>query len=307
MKRTILCLCLLTVLSSDAVAEGWLSGTVTDRVSGLPVAGTRVTVHVLLPDSIAFPTETDSAGRYAITGIVPGNEIYVIMAGKPMYKGYYLRYDDLGSGSHTVDIVLEPQEILPPGGGEGDSSIVSGLVLARTGVDLAPLAGAEVTLRSGGRTLLAVTDLEGEYRSVVPQGSYAITASAPGYESSGSNGVEVGPEGTVFSTVLTPTVTHVTEEKRLQREFGLISAYPNPFNPSTRIRYAVAAAQGGDTRIRLTVHNLLGQELAVLVDGIRSPGTYEVAFDASGLPSGVYLCFLSTGTVHSTEKLIVAR
>ena len=68
-------------------------------------------------------------------------------------------------------------------------------------------------------------------------------------------------------------------------EFSLGQNFPNPFNPSTRVPYSLPHR----SLVRLSVYSMLGSEVAVLVNGERSPGSYEVRFDAASLPSGVYL------------------
>ena len=69
------------------------------------------------------------------------------------------------------------------------------------------------------------------------------------------------------------------------RDFELYQNYPNPFNPTTTIKYSLSSA----SHVRLIVYNLLGQEVAVLVDGMKSQGEYQVEFKATGLASGVYM------------------
>ena len=66
--------------------------------------------------------------------------------------------------------------------------------------------------------------------------------------------------------------------------YALDQNYPNPFNPSTTIRFSLPEA----SHVRLTVFNLLGEELAVLINEQRQAGVYDQKFDASGLPSGSY-------------------
>jgi hypothetical protein len=92
--------------------------------------------------------------------------------------------------------------------------------------------------------------------------------------------------------------------------FLLEQNYPNPFNPVTVIRYAIpgARAQGlGTNNVRLVVYDLLGREVATLVNETRQPGTYVVQFDASRLSSGVYFYRLQAGTFVDTKKLILLR
>jgi chitinase len=88
----------------------------------------------------------------------------------------------------------------------------------------------------------------------------------------------------------------------------LLQNYPNPFNPATVIRYAVAGARGwglGTINVRLAVYDLLGREVAVLVNESKPPGNYEVAFNAAGLASGVYFYRLTTGNFVQTRSMVV--
>jgi len=86
--------------------------------------------------------------------------------------------------------------------------------------------------------------------------------------------------------------------------FSLDQNHPNPFNPSTRIRYSVASP----ANIRLAVYDLLGRELEVLVNDARTAGVYTANFDASRFASGVYVYMLQIdGRVHSTRKMMLVK
>ncbi len=86
-------------------------------------------------------------------------------------------------------------------------------------------------------------------------------------------------------------------------EFYLYQNYPNPFNPSTVISYQLPVAG----LVTLKVYDLLGNEVATLVNEYRSAGSYEVEFKASSLSSGVYFYKLSTGSFTQTKKLILMK
>jgi len=79
--------------------------------------------------------------------------------------------------------------------------------------------------------------------------------------------------------------------------------YPNPFNPSTTIRYALPRR----SQVRLTVFDVLGQQLLVLVDEEVEAGYHEVQFDAGRLSSGVYFYRLHAGDYAQTKKLLLLR
>ena len=88
-------------------------------------------------------------------------------------------------------------------------------------------------------------------------------------------------------------------------EFQLYQNYPNPFNPSTRIGFRVRGS--GLNFVRLAVYDVLGREMAVLVNGRMAPGTYGVTFDASHLTSGVYFCRMISGNFAATTRMVLAR
>ncbi len=86
--------------------------------------------------------------------------------------------------------------------------------------------------------------------------------------------------------------------------------YPNPFNPSTTIQYTVAGARGqglGSSEVRIVIYDVLGREVATLVDAPQAPGTYEVRFDGSRLASGVYYYRLTAGQATATRAMVLAK
>ena len=85
--------------------------------------------------------------------------------------------------------------------------------------------------------------------------------------------------------------------------FGLDQNFPNPFNPSTVIGYQIPAA----AHVTLRVFDILGQEVATLVDGIQSSGSYRVTFNAAGKSSGVYFYRLQAGDYVKVRELILMR
>ncbi len=113
-----------------------------------------------------------------------------------------------------------------------------------------------------------------------------------------------GAELTRFVLKLSPiTITQVEPPADGPLVFGLDQNYPNPFNPSTTIAYRLAAA--GNTR--LTVYDLLGREVAVLVDGAMPAGRHTVSFDGARFASGVYLYRLESGGRVLTRKFTLLK
>jgi hypothetical protein len=85
--------------------------------------------------------------------------------------------------------------------------------------------------------------------------------------------------------------------------YALSQNYPNPFNPSTKIDFTIPAS----SQVELKVFNVLGQEVASLVNGTLTAGSHTVTFDASRLASGVYLYKISAGSFVSTRKMVLLK
>ncbi len=92
-------------------------------------------------------------------------------------------------------------------------------------------------------------------------------------------------------------------EQPVVHSFQLAQNYPNPFNPSTTIRYQLPAAN----HVSLKVFDLLGDEVATLVDGLQDRGDHAVTWDAGRFASGVYIYRLQSGDITSVRKLLLLR
>ena len=98
-------------------------------------------------------------------------------------------------------------------------------------------------------------------------------------------------------------VTDIKDEKGMPEKFKLYQNYPNPFNPTTTIQFDIPKT----LFVTLKVNNVLGQEVATLVNENKNPGRYEINFDASSLPSGVYFYRITAGEYVSEKKLLLIR
>jgi hypothetical protein len=95
----------------------------------------------------------------------------------------------------------------------------------------------------------------------------------------------------------------VDEENFTPFAFSLEQNYPNPFNPSTKIRYQLPQ----DGMVTLKVYDILGSEVATLVNEQKTDGMYEINFDASRLAGGVYIYKLTAGSYISSKKMLIIK
>jgi len=86
-------------------------------------------------------------------------------------------------------------------------------------------------------------------------------------------------------------------------DFTLEQNYPNPFNPATNIRFSLHEAN----QVMLKVYDMLGQEVATLVNQFMNAGTFEISFDASNLPTGIYTYSLTAGNFNSVRKMMLIK
>ena len=188
-------------------------------------------------------------------------------------------------------------------GGSGCHSIQSGTVAAT------PIGNLQVSVAVSGTNGIVAGELVDNTGAVVDvidktnANPFTLTAPAPG-----AYRINAGfkdPQRRWDSTSVNLTLTGVGETQNTtpSREFRLNQNYPNPFNPSTVISFVTP----GEATVRLSVYNCLGQEVAEVFRGRLDGGYHQMTFQNPGLPSGVYLYRLETGTHSASRKLQILK
>jgi hypothetical protein len=92
-------------------------------------------------------------------------------------------------------------------------------------------------------------------------------------------------------------------DEKIPTEFILAQNYPNPFNPTTKIKYSIPK----ESFVKIAIYDILGKEIATLVNEGKPTGNYEIQFNASNLPSGVYFYRMQAGNFIETKKMVLIK
>jgi protocatechuate 3,4-dioxygenase beta subunit len=309
------------VLQHKPVYKNGISGTVTNKDS--------VGIHSIIlairrgdyKEKSSYSIHTDSTGNYSFTGLIPGQ--YILLA---MPQGGYLptffrydgtqtlKYNDADSvvvGASGIKIGINFIVAARPDSGD---NTVSGFVKDNSNN---PVDGALVYASDENNEIYSfgITEPDGKYTisGLIP-GDYSITSQSYGYNDAQAANVSLDNNSNFSAsasfTVIPQAVTSVKEQTPVVNSFELNQNYPNPFNPSTIISFKVPY----ESKVTLKIYNVLGSEVATLLNENKKAGNYNVTFNASGLASGVYFYQLHTsdtsgkaGDFVVTKKLVLMK
>ncbi|MBS1553195.1 MAG: T9SS type A sorting domain-containing protein [Bacteroidetes bacterium] len=99
------------------------------------------------------------------------------------------------------------------------------------------------------------------------------------------------------------TEDNILSNNQLPKEYSVNQNYPNPFNPSTNIQYEIPF----DNFVSIKIYNLLGKEVMSLINDFKKAGSYNLSFDGSNLPSGVYYYKITAGNFEQVKKMILVK
>lgn len=198
----------------------------------------------------------------------------------------------LGDYNDDVDVSITPGQPSPYANFVNDA--------ANYRVVTASLSARGVRSTTGFTEMIDHITITNELYPVYFNGTERVenTVYIPNYASTTSDHF---PVWTRFA--LDPTASTEVEASQRPREVKLWQNYPNPFNPTTVITYQVPSS----SLVSLTVYDVLGREVATLVNERRSAGTYQVLFNGTNLPSGIYFYRLQAGTWSETKKMMLIK
>ena len=259
-------------------------------------------------------TFSDSTGIYGFKNIVPGTYIMFVHA-KERYKPTFYRAD----GKQTTNW-KEADSILV----ESTSALINFdfTLLLPSDSGLSSINGvvknSNGTLESGAMVYaydlnnefagFAITDKFGKFTlTELDPGAYNVSVDKVGYEPIASTLTTLSSANSIVSIqtlIIKPSLTLGVGDKQFTpNNFKLEQNYPNPFNPSTKISFAIPSKEN----VTLKIYNILGKEVATLVNGNLNSGNYSITWDASNVSSGIYFYTLKTNSFKETRKMVLMK
>ncbi|MCC6551058.1 MAG: carboxypeptidase regulatory-like domain-containing protein [Ignavibacteriaceae bacterium] len=284
-----------------------ISGFVYEQDGATPIANAFVIASKRPTGEILF-TFSGGNGAYSFANVSPGG-YYILFAATGFVPEFYNNAQmweqaALISASGAVTGI---NGTLAPVTSNNNPGIVAGTVSTPEGQ---PLSEVYISvLNDLGQVIgYAFSDASGNYSVTgLAQGSYTVQASKVQFNSFSQNLVYNPDAGLthLMNISLSSSPADIgSDDGDIPEKFALLSNYPNPFNPSTTIEFALAERSD----ITLKVYDLFGREIAVLASGSYSAGRYTVPFDGSSHASGVYIYKLSYGKGQSiTRKMTLLK
>lgn len=268
--------------------------------------------QLLTFDVVASDPDTDNTLTLSASG-VPSGATFVASTGKFSWTPLFNQ-----AGSYTVLFTVKDNK-------NAVATVPATITVTNTNTPPSfAVAGAKQmpdTTILGGKNLIftyKAIDVEGDNISYFlqdpkPEGAIIVSSTGvfgwkPSNKQAGKWQIVVLASDGVFSTPSRIAYVTVIPDTKVEGEevpvsFELYQNYPNPFNPTTSIKFALPK----ESQVKLSVYTILGQEVATLVNSVMSAGYHTVNFDASKLPSGMYIYKIDAGSFSQIKKMLLMK
>ncbi|MBM4176227.1 MAG: T9SS type A sorting domain-containing protein [Ignavibacteria bacterium] len=303
------------VMDLKPVYANGVEGTVRHFASmtGVPA---HVTVFKLSSGrfKVSKSVRSDSLGVYALQNLEPGMYILHAVPPRPYLPGYYKEggiawsWRQADTVTVTETSILQNININLRSRTDTGSAIANGKIITSSDANVS--GGIVYALDVNGNVVdYGISEGDGSYiLSEIPAGTYNFIVDKVDYNSNTIYNVTFDysdNSSKVINLLINPaTPTGVDDNPILKPiSFALGQNYPNPFNPATNINFSIKEK----SFVTLKVYNLLGKEVANLVEQVKEQGDYKIQFSASELPSGVYMYQLKSGRNTITKKMLLMK
>ncbi len=268
--------------------------------------------QLLTFDVVASDPDTDNTLTLSASG-VPSGATFVASTGKFSWTPLFNQ-----AGSYTVLFTVKDNK-------NAVATVPATITVTNTNTPPSfAVAGAKQmpdTTILGGKNLIftyKAIDAEGDNISYYlqdpkPEGAIIVASTGvfgwkPSNKQAGKWQIVVLASDGVFSTPSRIAYVTVVPDTKVEGEevpvsFELYQNYPNPFNPTTSIKFALPK----ESQVKLSVYTILGQEVATLVNSVMPAGYHTVNFDASNLPSGMYIYKIDAGSFSQIKKMLLMK
>ncbi|MFA6598297.1 MAG: carboxypeptidase regulatory-like domain-containing protein [Ignavibacteriaceae bacterium] len=302
-------------LASKAVYANSVNGVVVDSASSLPLKAMVYAYQKKTNNrqgSRNFVLSDSLTGSYSLANLEPGT--YYLLASARGYRPTFFKYD--GTQTHNwknADSIIVTENgvvnninfALSKSYAMGNA-IVYGNIVDGNGENV---EGAVASLidNNGEVVNSTISDLDGSFvLDGLSSGSYQLVSSVVDYSESEVNDVTLESSNNYLNVDLVLAadgLTSISSDSKIVTDFTLGQNYPNPFNPSTVINYQLPS----NSFVTIKVYNVIGKEIATLVNEYQPSGTYAKVFSANGLNSGVYFYMIKAGNFSATKKMILIK
>ncbi|MFZ1289606.1 MAG: carboxypeptidase regulatory-like domain-containing protein [Melioribacteraceae bacterium] len=263
----------------------------------------------------SYRTFTDDEGNYTFENLSMGDYILFAVPEEGYLPTFYNEdglttfkwqsADILVLDNNTNLIGIDFNLVEMPSRPENGFAEINGFVYDENET---PISNAYVYAFDENKKMISYsyTDLNGEYTldGLTPS-SYTVACDVYGHSYSESDEVytDYSQQTTVDFNLSSEIAVDIKNESNLPTSYKLNQNYPNPFNPTTIINFAVSEPGF----VKLTVYDMLGQEIKTLVSKNLNIGNYNITFDASNLPNGIYVYKLSTNNFVQSKKMMLIK
>ncbi|MCX6145039.1 MAG: right-handed parallel beta-helix repeat-containing protein [Ignavibacteriales bacterium] len=269
--------------------DSWHSGSFNGNGNGFKLGGSYVSAPHLVRNCVSFDNAGNTGRGFDENNNTAGQTLYNCTAYRNLGDNYHFKNTVDSGQTHIIKNCISHN---------GAVAISSGIQARNSWQGFTVTNADFLSLDTSMAT--AARNVDG----TLPASPFVRLAPGSSMIDAGENiGLPFGGKAPDLGAFETGTVTGVQRKEDVPLEFTLDQNFPNPFNPTTTIRYWLLFAEP----VSLRVYDTLGREVAALVTAVQSPGEHLAAFDASRLTSGIYFARLAGGTRTKTIKLVLTK